>query len=234
VLTVTSTEDPKVSTQVLVPMRYDCSVVVDRSGRKGDAGTKGQDGADNPGGNAGPGESGSVGDAGKDGSEVHVRAVMGEEPRSGKPILLAEIQVLGEDEKAYAAIFPGEGELVVKVNGGKGGQGGQGGDGGNAMPSQPDASGGGQRGAGGDGGNGGPGGAGGVVTVFADASVNGQLRSIVVENAGGEGGAPGPAGIRGEGGSSSSTYNGQPGQEGRRGEAGPPPEVVAATVAPLW
>jgi hypothetical protein len=216
--------DPSVRVERMVPLRFDCSVVMDFSGSEGVNGPSGQDGMDSPS-RGGDGTQGEPGGEGGRGAEVHVRVTLVAEPRTGAEILQIEAQELGKESR-FAAISPEAGELVIQTNGGPGGPGGNGGAAGEGGQS----GGGGRPGSGGPGGRGGTGGA---VSVFADDSASGKLQVIVVENAGG------PGGVGGGGGqlavtSVANLRVSKLGQPGEPGPAGPPPEVHAARVEPLW
>lgn len=232
-VTVTLAADPTRKAELGVPLRFDCSVTVDFSGDEGDVGTNGEDGPDTKP-NGTDGRAGQPGETGAVGPEVHVRVTRVTEPRTQTPVLQAEIQRLGDDEVRWVAFSPTAGELVVMANGGAGGIGGRGGDGGDGEPGDEKGVGGGSGGNGGTGGNGGLGGNGGSVTVFVDASAQGQVKRIVIENGGGPGGQPGGGGSVGVGGMNNAGKPGRMGIEGNPGAAGPAPEVQAAVVAPLW
>jgi hypothetical protein len=221
---VSSPTDPALEAEASIPVRYDCSVTLDLSGRAGEQGIRGSDGASSATRGA-DGANGGQGQQGHPGPELHVRTFLTTEPRTGVEVLQVEVQDRTEGMSHWAAFQPEQGELVLKANGGQGGNGGWGGNGGGG------AEGGG--GFGGDGGVGGTGGAGGTVSVFVDPSAQGRTSHIVVENAGGPGGLAGRGGQPGEGNSSDSPERHR-GIVGREGPHGPPPEVHAASVGPLW
>jgi hypothetical protein len=225
VLTVSSASDPDLRAQLEIPLRYDCTVTVQAHGRDGYPGEQGPNGIPaNPRGT--DGQRGHPGDAGGDAPELHLRATIVPEPRTGEEVLQVEIEVLGEDELRYAAIHPGTGELVLSALGGRGGQGGRGGDGGDSDGATG--------GSGAEGGAGGIGGRGGVVRVFVDSSAVGRVRNIIVENVGGPGGAGGQPGNAGAGGENNVARPGRPGIPGAQGPSGPAPEVMRSRVEPIW
>ncbi|MEZ4235177.1 MAG: hypothetical protein R3F59_03245, partial [Myxococcota bacterium] len=126
-VTATLDADPTVQATLDVPLRFDCSVTVDLSGREGLDGHDGTDGASNEQGRGGDGLRGEPGDPGRDGPAVQVHATLVTEPRTGAEVLQVELGVVGEVSR-YVAIDPEDGELVVMANGGRGGRGGAGGD----------------------------------------------------------------------------------------------------------
>ncbi|MEZ4235686.1 MAG: hypothetical protein R3F59_05890 [Myxococcota bacterium] len=202
-----------VSATVAVPLRFDCTITLDATGREGYPGEQGPEGGgSSTKGNRG--QPGHPGDPGHDAPEVHLRTFLTADPRTGEPVLQIEAQRLGDDALQYFAIHPASGELVVHAVGGRGGMGGRGGDGGDADEKI------GIGGDGAEGGRGGKGGAGGLVRVFADPTSEGQLANIIVENWGGEGGPGGQPGNAGSGKAENTARPGRPGVPGRRARRG--------------
>jgi hypothetical protein len=219
-LHIVTVAHPDVTTDLVVPVRYDIAFTADFSGQNGTDGLDGMDGLDGSSGQdgapptvdpttgaaglAGPGERGSDGGNGTDGSNggdgapgqaVHVwmRLVPGPRP-------LLQVKAAGVLKTQLFLVDPNGGSLKVVANGGQGGRGGRGGRGGH----------GGQGGSGfppgsngwdgrpGMDGTAGFGGRAGTITVSVDPEAQRYLNCLTLINRSGSGQAGAPPSIHEE------------------------------------
>ena len=217
-VSITVNGHPGVSTELVIPVRYDVPFVAAFNGRPGSDGLSGQDGQagmggsmgsmdpNNPsaGGNGANGSDGSNGgDGGAGAAGAHVRVWI--TLRAGTPDLL-QVRTASEKSEQLYLVDPQGGRLTVTANGGAGGSGGRGGRGGAGGPGGMGSPGGSPGMSGHDGRNGwdGPGGAAGTIEVSVDPSAQPYLDRFTFTNQSGD---------------------------GRRGSA---PVVVVTPVAQLW
>lgn len=216
----TTRTTPPVTSELLLPVRYDRAFRVDFAGAAGASGFPGLDGVaggvgsmgsldpEHPsaGGDGGPGGDGGDGGSGWDGgpgSDLRVQVALQPGPR---PLL--QVKVASASRVRYVLVDPDGGSLHVSAEGGPGGAGGRMGRGGSGgiggagtPPGNP-----GSRGLDGRDGSDGHGGPGGRIRVEVDPSARPWLKALTFSN---QGGRPG-------------------------GRGGPPVEIVEATVPPLW
>ncbi|MEQ1506785.1 MAG: hypothetical protein ABMB14_31450, partial [Myxococcota bacterium] len=105
VVTVTSADAPGAKVEGAVPLRFDCPLRIDLSGDAGNNGARGAKGASSPT-NGTDGTDGMNGEDGHDAPDVRVRLVLVSEPRTGAPVLQAEITAAGRDGAWFAAVSP--------------------------------------------------------------------------------------------------------------------------------
>lgn len=227
-LSVVSSSDPKVHAEAALPVRYDCDIVLDRSGETGvtgEVGERGSTAADAPGGD---GQDGADGGDGGDGADLEVRVFLTKEPVRGVEVLQVAVKDLGTGESWNSAVAANGGRLEVRSFGGTGGSGGAGGTGGSGATGY-------DGGNGGDGGDGGVGGKGGQITVVVDPSAEGRLDALVLDNAGGMAGGSGASGDGGQGFDPGAPgKEGHTGHDGQPGPRGPVPAIRVEPVGALW
>ena len=245
-----------VVTEIVVPIRYDCSYSANFSGESGRNGTDGTFGSSGdhgvdkqssesyaePGGHGEDGQDGGDGgdgESGRDGGSVMVKADTIQDA-SGQTFILVEVEGRKSNRSTRYVLKPGQTVTVYADggNGGRGGNGAGGGSGGSGGTGAPPGDGG-DGGDGGNGGNGADGGNGGTVSVILDNEVAALGNPIEVVNRGGAGGSAGSAGGGGSGGNTFSGADagesGQMGQAGQRGgrsgQSGPAPSVSTKSIA---
>ena len=228
-ISVSWTSDPSVSTSANLPARYDCELVLTRSGVAGATGASGDLGSTTSDSEGGDGQSGARGQRGGDGPPLEVRVHLAKDPTSGVDVLQVAVKDLVTQESWNTAVGVEGGRMTIRTLGGPGGPGGRGGDGGAGTDGH-------DGGDGGQGGDGGEGGSGGPITVLVDpAASSAMARALVFENPGGPGGHPGPGGSGGQG--DEPGEPGQAGPEGHPGQPGPPgpaPDIRVQPVGPIW
>jgi hypothetical protein len=220
--------DPSIQAEAFLPARYDCSMVIDRSGEVGPAGAGGEDGSSEADADGGDGQNGQGGRSGGPGHDLEVKVFLIKEPVRGVDVLQIKVTDLTTHESWNSAVAADGGKFIVRAAGGMGGPGGAGGDGGSGATER-------DGGDGADGGEGGDGGVGGKITVLVDPNANGRTTALVVENGGGP---PGPGGSAGDGGQAfdpgSPGAAGHAGHDGEVGPPGPPPDVRFEPVGQLF
>ncbi len=228
-ITVASKSDPAVSASANLPARYDCELVLTRSGVAGAPGERGDRGSTAAESDGGNGQSGASGQVGGDGPGLDVRVHLAKDPVSGVDVLQVAVKDLVTGESWNTAVGAKGGKMTIQTLGGPGGPGGLGGDGGSGATDH-------DGGDGGQGGSGGNGGNGGNITVHVDpAAANAMAMALVFQAPGGPGGPAGPGGAVGQ-----AFDPGEPGQAGPEGHAGQPgqpgptPDIRVEAVGPIW
>ena len=227
-LTVQLEGNPAVRAEANLSARYDCSLIVDRSGASGTPGSGGERGSAAADADGGDGQDGQTGRPGEPGHDVEVRVFLAKEPVRGVEVLQVAVSDVATGESWNSAVAVVGGHLVVRTSGGAGGSGGPGGAGGSGATTR-------NGGDGGDGGEGGNGSTGGRITVMVDPSAKGRTSALQFENFGG---APGAGGLAGDSGQAFDPGTpGGGGHAGHGGSAGGPGPAVIIKVAPvgaLW
>jgi hypothetical protein len=228
-LVVAAIDHPDVRWSGTIPIRYDCALGADLTGKNGSTGERGKDGSDGEtvGARGRSGRSGGTGEPGAHGQSVEIWMTTVAGPQSKK---LVQAAVRGSGERSFYAFDPAGGTLAVDASGGDGGPGGDAGDGGKGGDASADV----KQGRGGDGavgGCGGDGGDGGDVLLHLDPQARAHVDHVKIRVDGGRAGLGGTYGSGGKG-----TPKGRDGRTGCEGQAGRSGHVqtVEEPIAPLW